>query len=361
MRSLVSGRGKRVAAPKEAPEDKIPEDDAPKKAVRPLTVAQQTKLVVDIWKDPKTGFAGTKETLRRAKEKAGAAFTLKPADVLAILRKQEHWQLNAPKQVVQTRAMFTAAGVNSKLQADLIDMDKAGFGKFDDLRYLLTVVDVYSRYAMAVGLPDKKAKTVLAGWNAIQEEGMVPTAQLSTDEGGEFVLVAKAIPEGVKFRAETPGVHTAVAIVNAFHRTLQKRLATATRALKKTWVQVLPAVMINYNTSLHSSLGATPLDVYEGRAEPKYPGGAAGPPPIPTDQEIHRQRRLKLGTKVRIATDPGVGARPDRSFFEHWSDETFVVVSVKDFPSGLKMYYLFHPQTQTQLENGFYANELQPI
>lgn len=342
-------------------------------------IEQQVQVVADVWHNPVTGFTGARETLRRAKELAkerNIPFALKQQQVLSILREFGEWQLNAPKQVVHSRARHTAADVNYRHQADLIDMNKAGFGRFRGKSYLLTVVDVYSRYAMALPISNKKADTVLAAWKLMEKEGFVPSQTFATDEGGEFAAVGRNLPEGVLFIKETPGVHTALAIVNRFHKTLERRLATASRALKINWVDLVDDVVEGYNTSKHRSLGATPAEVYTGEKDPLRPGGAARELTI-TQQELDRQKRLNVGVNVRIATDPGEGARPDRSFFEHWSDELFVIIRVRELdatlqndsktakskfsPAKLELYTLYHPATETTLDNSFYANELLPF
>ena len=55
------------------------------------------------------------------------------------------------------------AGIDDTWQADLIDVKK--FAKVnDDYKYILTVIDVFSKKAWAIAIKDKTGDTVLNGF-----------------------------------------------------------------------------------------------------------------------------------------------------------------------------------------------------
>jgi hypothetical protein len=76
-------------------------------------------------------------------------------------------------------------GVDEIWSADLVDMqydskDNNGF------RYLLTVIDVMSKFAWAVPLKDKTGKSVAAAFEKIMKESDRKPMKLWVDKGTEF-------------------------------------------------------------------------------------------------------------------------------------------------------------------------------
>jgi transposase InsO family protein len=350
----------------------------PPKRAPALTPAEA--LVKRIWNDPSSGFAGAPQTLRRARAQAaaeGIPFALTVKDVRKLLTGYEAVQLNAPRRRVKDWAHFKASRVNESHQADLLDFDKAGFGVASPspkspgapgergMRYLFVVVDVYSRLAVGVLLPDKRAATVLAGWLAILAlrpyggPAFVPE-RLAADSGTEFNDVAReCLRRGIPFTKEDPEVHTRLAVANRKHGIIEKRLALATRTLAGAkfgdWEPLVAPILNNINTSVTSAHGQTPADVYSGKEEPEWPEEKAV-----DAAEVAVQAAIKLGDRVRIRTDFNTGVNRDRIYSERWSDEVYVVVStVETAASGLVRFRLWDPESMAVLKNSFYARELQ--
>ena len=68
---------------------------------------------------------------------------------------------------------------------DLIDMQK--FAEFNDgVKYILTVIDCFSRYAFAVPLKSKKPKEIIEAMTTIFKEYGIPL-KIFTDWGTEFL------------------------------------------------------------------------------------------------------------------------------------------------------------------------------
>jgi transposase InsO family protein len=75
------------------------------------------------------------------------------------------------KRVVRKfpRRQVLVHGVNETWSADLVDMSK--FAKENKgYKWILTVIDVLSKYAWAVPLKNKKAETVLMAFQKVLEE-----------------------------------------------------------------------------------------------------------------------------------------------------------------------------------------------
>ena len=75
-------------------------------------------------------------------------------------------------------------GVDEIWSADLVEMGK--FSEWNnDYKYLLMVIDVFSKYGWIKPLKDKKGLTVANAFNEIFKSGRVPK-MLWTDKGREF-------------------------------------------------------------------------------------------------------------------------------------------------------------------------------
>ena len=69
-------------------------------------------------------------------------------------------------------------------QADLVDM--SAISKYNDgYKFLLTCIDVFSKYAWAIPLKNKSSKSVVAAFEL--SFGDRRPANLQTDKGTEFV------------------------------------------------------------------------------------------------------------------------------------------------------------------------------
>jgi transposase InsO family protein len=100
------------------------------------------------------------------------------------LEKQDPYTLHKPMVKRFLRRKTFAKTINDVFQADLADMrNLAPFN--DGYSYILTCIDVFSRYAFAVPVKDKRGLTVSAAFGKIFAD-RTPN-MLQTDRGLEFL------------------------------------------------------------------------------------------------------------------------------------------------------------------------------
>ena len=116
------------------------------------------------------------------------------------------------------------AGIDTQWQADLADLSKLSKSN-DKHRYLLCIIDVFSKYAWVVPIKDKTGKTLVIAFKSVLKSGRCPKS-LQTDKGTEFknkefqnFLKTKKIHF---FTTENP--ETKASIVERFQRTLKTRV-----------------------------------------------------------------------------------------------------------------------------------------
>ena len=107
--------------------------------------------------------------------------------VRAFLATQQAYKLHRPARRHYKRNSTCASGIDRQWQDDLADM-RANADENDGARYILTEVDVFSKYAWAVKIKKKYAATATAGFAEVvcQAAPRCP-ARLQTDKGLEFL------------------------------------------------------------------------------------------------------------------------------------------------------------------------------
>ena len=100
------------------------------------------------------------------------------------LSPQDTYTLHKPIRKTFPRRKTFAKGINDFFQADLVKMQSMSRAN-DGYRYILTCIDVFSKYAFAIPLKDKKGSTVSTAFETIFAE-RTPVF-LQTDRGVEFL------------------------------------------------------------------------------------------------------------------------------------------------------------------------------
>ena len=178
---------------------------------------------------------------------------------------------------------------------DHINVDIVTLPQSNGFRYLLTAVDRFTRWPMAVPMRDMTTETVIDafafGW--VQHLG-VPTT-ITTDRGTQFTSeMFEQLTKiwGIKTILTTPYHPEANGLVERLHRRLKESLIALGSENPEEWFWKLPLVLLSIRTTLKPDIGASPADlVYgEGLAVP----GEMLPSNPSTDAQLLRQRAAAL-------------------------------------------------------------------
>ncbi len=159
---------------------------------------------------------------------------------------------------------------NTRIHADL-------FGPMVDATrkssYILCITNAFTKYAVVTSISNKDAQTVA---KAIFEQWFckfgIP-AQIHTDGGKEFVneLLAELCELlNVQHSKTTPCHPQCNSQVEVFNKTVKKYLASYVDETTLNWDEFLPALMLAYNTSYHSTIATTPFELLFG-VRPRHP------------------------------------------------------------------------------------------
>ena len=227
------------------------------------------------------------------------------------LSKQDTWQRHKPVIYKFPQRRTTGIACFTHVQADLADLTplaKNNRGK----RWMLVLVDCYSRYVMARALARKSGAEVAAALkDCFKSINMYPML-LITDQGLEFYnSQVKEYLKGINAQLASPSTFQKASIVERMQRTIKSRLYRYfTKSGKRNWTTVLQKVVAGINNSHHRIIKATPQQVLDGLE----------PAPLP---ERHYKSKFKEGDRVRIAKALELFRK---GYVSGWTDELFTIV-----------------------------------
>ena len=221
-------------------------------------------LIKSIYYDPETGYSSIDKIYRKVKE-IDSSVTRK--EVKDFIDKQSVAQIT--KNVIKPKKYNTiySPSVNNNYQCDLFMLPNPNLNK--GYKYLLTCIDVYSRYVSVIPLHTKTSEAVLEAFKKIIEK-MGKCKNLNVDLGSEFIaerFKKYCADNDIKIWYSDPEQSNKNSIIERFHRTLRNLLLKYTVANGKPYIDDLDKLIENYNTSYHRTIQQEPKDIFKGNNE----------------------------------------------------------------------------------------------
>ena len=108
------------------------------------------------------------------------------------MHQQEPYSFQRPNRINFERTPIIVAGIDDQWSADLMDMVKYS-SLNNGVKYVLVVVDIFSKYLWLRPLKDKTGTSVVRAFTDIFNEGRRPN-KIRSDKGQEFrAKVVKAL------------------------------------------------------------------------------------------------------------------------------------------------------------------------
>ena len=233
---------------------------------------------------------------------------------------------------------------------DLVDVSRQEAAN-DGTRFLLTAIDVFTKYGYAVPLPNKTGLVVTQAARDIFDDRQ--PKRVCTDRGSEFksdqfqtLLRARNVKH---FYAGGSGKCT---VVERFHRTLKSRIARFQHHRNTDrYVDNLQGIIEGYNKTYHRTIKRRPVDVGEPEREAVFLDSYA-----PKQPPRRIPFRLALGDSVRIAAERHPFLR---EHFQRWTEEIFVI-SKRWRHRNVNMYKV-KDCADEELVSTFYGPELTKV
>ena len=190
-------------------------------------------------------------------------------------------------------------------------------------RYLLMVIDVFSKYGWIVPLKDKKGESVTEAFKTIFKEGRKPQ-YLWVDKGKEFYN------KNLKDLLEKNGIHMysteneeKSSVVERWNKTIKSKMWKQFTVQGNTqYLDMLPKLVKQYNNTKHSSIKITPVEASKKSNEGTVYFNLYG------DTETLKQKpKFKTGDKVRISKYKRNVF--DKGYTPNWTEEVFTVDKIQ--------------------------------
>jgi hypothetical protein len=280
--------------------------------------------------------------------------TLKKNDVIKFLNSNDSYTLHRPKRKKFVRKKIVVPGIDHLWQIDLIDVSKIK-DENENNKFLLTVIDCFSKYAWAVPIKNKQGSTVLEAFKKILKLSNRVPLKIQCDDGTEFFNKQfEDFCNKSNIILYSTFSEIKAAIIERFNRTLREKLARYfTFNDNNRYIEILDDIILSYNKSYHRSIKQSPISVKK-TDEPKVFMNlysyhkAVGP----QNSIIFK---FKKGESVRISKSKAVF---EKGYTPNWTIEYFTIY--KCLPS-MPPTYILKDLKGEELSGIFYENELQKV
>jgi len=242
-------------------------------------------------------------------------------------------------------------GIDDIWQIDLVEMlpySKVNGGQ----KYILTVIDVLSKYAWAVPVKDKTGKSVTAAMQTVfdhvaSHHHRLPR-NIHCDSGKEFYNETfKSLMKSHGINLYSTYTHLKASVVERFNRTLKGWMWKEFGVQGNyKWLKLLPQLLKRYNSRVHRVIGMAPVDVSladEANLVEK----------LNEPSTKQRKPRFSPGDVVRISKYKTLFAK---GYTPSWGTELFTIDHVR---STIPHVYYLRDEHGNIISGAFYEQELQ--
>ena len=217
-------------------------------------------------------------------------------------------------------------------------------------KYLLNVIDVFSKYAWSVPLHSKTGQEVSEGFKSILKDRT--PALLWVDQGSEFYNQKfKKLLEDHNIKMYHTFNQGKAVVVERFNRTLKGKMFRYFSANNTyNYISVLPQLVEQYNNTKHSSIGMKPVEASKPSNENTVYLNLY---PQTKGTKSRKTPKFKLEDKVRISKKKGTF---EKGYTPNWTEEVFTISSIQYTDP---ITYKITDLNNELIEGSFYEPELQ--
>ena len=274
------------------------------------------------WKERQWGHTVARNAIAaKAKLGLGVKKRQKPSSEEKNWQKKLADELHKPIKRNFTRRRVIVNHIDEIWCSDLVEMQQ--FSKWNKgYRYLLMVLDVFSKYGWIVPLKDKKGETVTEAFKTILK-GRKPQ-YLWTDKGKEYHNKhVKELLDKNKITLYSTENEEKSSVCERWNRTIKSKMWKQFTVQGNTmYLDMLPKILKQYNNTKHSSIKMTPIEASKKKNEGVVYFNLYG------DMETLKQKpKFKIGDKVRISKYKRNVF--DKGYTPNWTEEVFTVDKIQ--------------------------------
>jgi len=219
------------------------------------------------------------------------------------------------------------------------------FSKYNKgVKYLLTVVDIFSKYGWMIPLKNKTGTEVAGALQMVFKERK--PEKLWVDKGKEFYN--KHVQQLVELYSTENEEKSSV--VERWNRTMKEKMfkyftANSTRK----YIDILDEFVNRYNNTVHSSIKMTPTEASKRQNENQVWRNLYGDYSPPE----RKMPKFSIDDNVRITKKKGIF---DKGYTPNWTEEIFTVSEVRYTDP---ITYKLKDLNGEEIKGSFYEQELQ--
>lgn len=245
------------------------------------------------------------------------------------------------------RRRFIQKGILDTWQMDLVEM--IPYVKFNKgYKYMLTVIDVFSKFAYALPLKTKTGLEITKALKSIIElnKNRYPK-NIHTDQGKEFYNSHfKNLMKEFNINHYHTYSNMKASIVERFNRTLKNKMwKKFSLQGNYKWVNILDMLLQDYNSSYHRSIKMSPKSVSKKNEKMLLNT-------VYSNLKTFKRGKYKPNDFVRISKYKNVF---EKGYTPNWSSEVFKINKI--FVTNPITYQLEDVQGNI-IKGGFYEEEL---
>lgn len=259
-------------------------------------------------------------------------------------------ELHKPARKNFPRRQTVLKGIHDLYQADLVEMKP--YSRINKgYKYILTVIDCFTKVASAVPLKDKSGQSITQGMKGILNKVGKNIKNLQTDDGKEFFNKDfSQLMEINNVNHYSTFSEKKAAIVERFNRTLKTAMYKKfSERGSYVWFDILHILIKNYNKQKHRTIGMKPIEVkkknelnvlerIKKKTKPRF--------------DKKQPCKFSVGDNVRISKFKHIFAK---GYLPNWTNEVFTVHRVQ--PTIPETYILIDARGE-MLQGGFYGHEM---
>lgn len=237
-------------------------------------------------------------------------------------------------------------GIDDLWQADLVEM--INYELYNDgYRYLLTVIDTFSKKAWAIAIKRKTAVNIVKSMQKIFKNSMRKPKNLQTDDGKEFFNNSfKNLMKIYHINHYSTYSVLKASIVERFNRTL-KNMMWKEFSYQGTyqWINIYKNLINQYNNTYHKTIHMSPNDVNLTNEQMLLDT-------VYNHLKITNKPKFKIGDFERISKYKHIF---EKGYTPNWTTEIF---KIKIIQNTNPTTYILEDYQEHEIKGGFYEYEL---
>jgi len=223
------------------------------------------------------------------------------------LKNQQVNQVYKEDKRPEKFSSIVADKIRSEYQMDIMVYDRYSFNNY---KYVLIIVDIYSRYALGRAMTNRENTTIMKNIESIFESMGKPEEIACDNEFDTLEFRKYTLKNDIKVNYSIPNDIQKNSIVERLNRTIAGYIKKLRFIKVYNWVGELENIFNNYNNSYHRTIRDTPYNIF-------YKGHK-------NKQDIFvLLDKFKIGDNVKIKIKKKIF---DKGDIKLYSNETYKIV-----------------------------------